>query len=74
MFFSSPKLFSLPNSKRMLSLLHFTAGLTTLGKPQKHKDDDLDVDTGFEIARKCPKVLNDATEAQRISTNPLVTM
>lgn len=34
------------------------------GKPQKHKDDDLDVDTGYTIARKCPKVLNDYTVAQ----------
>lgn len=41
-----------------------TCGETTLGKPQAHKDDDLDADTGYLIARKCPKILNDATTAQ----------
>jgi hypothetical protein len=41
-----------------------THGLTTLGTPQRHKDDDLEVDTGYTIARKCPAVLNDATTAQ----------
>ena len=41
-----------------------TFGKTILGTPQKHKDDDLDADTGFIIARKCPEVLNDATLAQ----------
>ena len=39
-------------------------GKSTLGKPQAHKDDDLDADTGFLIARKCPEILNDATLAQ----------
>lgn len=41
-----------------------TCGETTLGKPQAHKDDDLDVDTMYVVARKCPKILNDATTAQ----------
>mmetsp|Transcript_49491 Transcript_49491/g.123045 ORF Transcript_49491/g.123045 Transcript_49491/m.123045 type:complete len:729 (+) Transcript_49491:264-2450(+) len=41
-----------------------TAGETTVGQPQRHKDDDLDADTGYIIARKCPKVLNDWTAAQ----------
>ena len=41
-----------------------THGLTTRGNPQRHKDDDLDADTGFVITRKCPAVLNDATLAQ----------
>lgn len=41
-----------------------TCGLTTVGLPQKHKDDDLDIDTMHVIARKCPKVLNDWTQAQ----------
>lgn len=41
-----------------------TAGETTVGNPQSHKDDDLDADTGYLIARKCPKVLNDWTQAQ----------
>lgn len=41
-----------------------THGLTIAGKPQAHKDDDLDVDTGYVVARKCPMVLNDATQAQ----------
>ena len=39
-------------------------GKTTRGVPQKHKDDDTDLDTGYVIARKCPAVLNDATVAQ----------
>lgn len=42
----------------------FACGTTTMGKPQKHKDDDIDADTGYLIARKCPKVLNDYTIAQ----------
>ena len=41
-----------------------THGVTTLGEPQKHKDDECDVDTGITLARKSPKVLNDATTAQ----------
>ena len=41
-----------------------THGLTTRGAPQRHKDDDLEADTGHLIARKCPSVLNDATMAQ----------
>ena len=41
-----------------------TCGLSIRGKPQKHKDDDLETDTGHVIARKCPAVLNDATLAQ----------
>jgi hypothetical protein len=41
-----------------------TCGVTMAGKPQRHKDDDLDVDTGWVISRKCPAVLNDATLAQ----------
>jgi len=39
-------------------------GITLPGKPQAHKDDDLDFDTGYLIARKCPLVLNHATQAQ----------
>lgn len=41
-----------------------TCGLTIPGRPQAHKDDDLDFETGYLIARKCPSVLNDATQAQ----------
>lgn len=41
-----------------------TCGESTLGRPQSHKDDDLDADTGFLVLRKCPKILNDATTAQ----------
>ena len=41
-----------------------THGLTTRGLPQRHKDDDVDADTGHLIARKSPLVLNDATTAQ----------
>jgi hypothetical protein len=33
----------------------FTAGVTTMGSPQQHKDDDLDADTGFLVYRKCPR-------------------
>lgn len=40
------------------------AGLTTLGRPQAHKADDLDVTTEYVIACKCPKVFNDWTLAQ----------
>jgi hypothetical protein len=47
-----------------------THGVTTQGKPQRHKDDDLDAETGHVIARKCPSVLNDGTLAQpKIDTN-----
>lgn len=41
-----------------------TCGLTIAGRPQAHKDDDLDWETGYVVARKCPSVLNDATQAQ----------
>ena len=34
----------------------FTSGRSVLGKPQQHKDDDLDADSGYEIFRKCPEV------------------
>ena len=41
-----------------------SAGVTTQGAPQKHKDDFLDADTRHAVPRKCPAVLNDATTAQ----------
>lgn len=41
-----------------------TCGESILGRPQAHKDDDLDADTMYLVARKCPKILNDATTAQ----------
>ena len=35
-----------------------TCGTTMLGNPQKHKDDDLDAETGHILARKCARNSN----------------
>ena len=42
-----------------------TCGCTTLGVPQRHKDDELaSSDSGYILCRKCPKCCNDATLSQ----------
>lgn len=49
-----------------------TMGKTMVGRPQTHKYvyDDMDADTGFIVARKCPKVLNCWTQAQPKKISP----